>query len=130
MSQRAQIAFVCVVWAVIICGWIIPKNSARVGGGPSRKSELATTKSLLDSFELNCGRYPTTNEGLPALQNPPHGLEKQWRGPYGSHPIVNDTWGFPYEYTSENPHQFKLISYGKDGKPGGEGDDQDLIVNE
>jgi len=120
-----------VLGGLIIISLGIPKLAGRAttGPGPS-KSELATIKSLLDSFNLNCGRYPTTEEGLSALESPPADLAKKWRGPYGSHPFVDDYWGHPYEYTSVKPDRFNLISFGADGKTGGEGDNVDLVVNE
>lgn len=123
---------VVVLIIAILAALVVPKlvNQAGAAKVGAAKSELATTKSLLDSFQLNCGRYPTTEEGLAALETAPSGLEGKWRGPYGSHPIVNDPWDNPYVYESTANDAFTLKSLGADGQDGGEGDNQDLIVNE
>lgn len=96
--------------------------------GPSSRSELATTKSLLDIFRDNCGRYPTTEEGLAALETAPKNLLGKWRGPYGSKAIDLDPFGNPYVYESTGSSSFSLKSYGADGIEGGTGDNQDLVV--
>ncbi len=123
---------VVVLIIAILAALVVPKlvgqsTQARVGAA---KSELATTKSLLDTFNLNCGRYPTTEEGLGALETAPSGLEGKWRGPYGSKAVVNDPWDNPYVYESSANDAFTLKSYGADGVEGGTGDNEDLVVNE
>ena len=127
---RIAATLVCVAGTLVVVGWLIPKfkGEARSGISPA-KSELATAKSLLDTFQLNCGRYPTTEEGLHALQVAPKGLEKRWKGPYGSHPVVNDIRDHPYRYTSSDAQQFELVSFGADGQPGGEGDNADMSAS-
>ena len=94
----------------------------------SSKSELATAKSLLGAFRNDCGRYPTTEEGLSALEVAPKALQKEWRGPYGSELIDLDPFGNPYVYESTDPNKFSLMSYGADGVEGGVSDNEDLVV--
>jgi general secretion pathway protein G len=86
------------------------------------KEEVLKLESGVKAFEADCGRYPTTDEGLEALSSAPAGL-KSWNGPYLKHPIVNDPWGNPYMYTSPTSRKdsFLIESYGADGKPGGDG---------
>lgn len=67
------------------------------------KSELIFTKTLLDKFELECGRCPTAAEGLNALHKAPRALASKWRGQYGEKPIGNDQWDNPYRYRSPSP---------------------------
>jgi general secretion pathway protein G len=93
-------------------------------GGPRTGvgSELATYKSLLDHFHLDCGRYPTTEEGLNALHVAPASLKDKWGPqPYTDKTSFNDPWGNPYLYLSNDPNQYTLKSYGEDGQPGGDG---------
>ena len=131
IAMRSAVALVGAIGLLLIAGWGASrlKGEARSGIRPE-KSEIANTKSLLDTFQLNCGRFPTTEEGLQALQIAPKDLEKRWKGPYGSPGVGNDSWGNPFQYTSSGPDQFELISFGADGRPGGVGDDEDLTVNE
>jgi general secretion pathway protein G len=73
-------------------------------------------------------RYPTTEEGLKVLVEPPNGDEKKWRGPYVKQ-VRNDPWGNPYQYRSPGLHHtssFDLWSRGADGADGGEGQAADI----
>lgn len=87
------------------------------------KLDIARIASLLDQFQLDCHRYPTTDEGLDALINAPIGLERKWKGPYANEPIGNDPWGNPYRYEADGKG-YTLTSLGKDGRPGGENADR------
>lgn len=81
---------------------------------------------VLDMFELDNGRYPTTEQGLKVLLTEPRTIPelKNWGGPYIKKPRFNDPWGNPYVYSSPGPgdKSYELKSYGPDGKEGG-GDD-------
>ncbi len=81
---------------------------------------------VLDAFEVDTGRHPTTDEGLKALMEQP-GNAKDWKGPYLKRAVTNDPWGNPYMYRSPGQHNssgYDLYSYGPDGQEGG-GDDID-----
>lgn len=91
------------------------------------KSDLMTFQELLLRFSKDCGRYPTTSEGLAALFRKPKSGLKGWRGPYGSLPIGKDQWQNRYRYSSKGK-AYVLTSFGADGKPGGKGPDKDLSV--
>ena len=95
-----------------------------------RAAALADIKTglgtALEMFETDTGNYPAQLEDL--LEDP--GVPN-WRGPYlkDASQIPNDPWGNPYIYQSpgtNNPHSYDLFSYGRDGKPGGEGYDEDI----
>ncbi len=91
-------------------------------------ADFTQVRELLDRFRRDAGRYPSTQEGLQVLVNPPSEVSN-WRGPY-TQEIPKDPWGHPYEYacpSPEQPNAFVLISYGADGKPGGEGDAADTF---
>ena len=51
-----------------------------------------------------------------------------WEGPYLKRAVPPDPWGHPYVYVQPGTHQndFDLESYGRDGQPGGSGEDADL----
>jgi general secretion pathway protein G len=80
--------------------------------------QIQTIASGLDLFLLDIGRYPTEQEGLPALVTAPPGLGR-WAGPYVSQAsILTDPWGRPYVYRvpSRRPGQaYDLYTLGPDG---------------
>jgi general secretion pathway protein G len=83
-------------------------------------------EKALDQYRLDTRRYPTTEQGLQALVAKPSN-EASWNGPYLKKAVPNDPWGRPYVY--RNPGQkgdFDLVSYGRDGRPGGNGEDADI----
>lgn len=72
------------------------------------------------------GKYPTTEQGLGALNEKPAG-EAKWAGPYLKKAVPPDPWGRPYVYKKPGEHgEYDLLSYGKDGQPGGSGEDADI----
>jgi general secretion pathway protein G len=96
------------------------------------KQQIEALSLALDSYQLDNGVFPTTQQGLKALVEKPSGKPeaKNWRGPYlKKKEIPSDPWGNPYEYSSPGKHnneQYDLLSRGKDGKEGGEGDNADI----
>jgi general secretion pathway protein G len=72
------------------------------------------------------GRYPSPEEGLNALVDRPGG-QTNWAGPYLQKAVPADPWGHAYEYRSPGTRaEVEVLSYGKDGKSGGEGDAADI----
>jgi general secretion pathway protein G len=91
------------------------------------KAQIELFGTALDTFRLDVGRYPTTEEGLKALREKPSGTEN-WHGPYLPKEIPVDPWRKPYIYKSPGEHyDYDLISYGLDGVEGGEGENQDVV---
>ena len=90
------------------------------------KAQIELLSTALDTFRLDVGRYPTSQEGLEALMRQPGGLER-WDGPYLRKDLPQDPWGLAYAYRSPGEHgQFDIVSYGADKTPGGEGDNRDI----
>ncbi len=95
-------------------------------------SQLAALATAIETYTHDNGAPPTREQGLDALIRPPKRppLAANWDGPYLSETqsIPADEWGRPYRYTSPGPsgEPFEVMSYGKDGKPGGTGEDEDL----
>jgi general secretion pathway protein G len=91
------------------------------------KGQIALLESAVDTYRLDIGRYPTTAQGLEALRERPDGIDK-WDGPYLRKEVPLDPWGNPYAYESPSEHgEYAIVSYGADGKPGGEGIDMDIF---
>ena len=84
--------------------------------------DIAQLKSAVELFYLDKQRYPTNDEGFSAL------LEKTDSHPAGlisEAPV--DPWGRPYEYAHPGEHGvFDIVSFGRDGMPGGDGEDADI----
>jgi len=125
-------AIVAVVTLVVL-GILFPQysvagftHSAHVA---KTQVDLAAIRDAIDQFNTDCGRYPTSSEGVKALMISPPG-EKNWKGPYLPREISPDPWGNRYMYLSHgrNGHEGYLIeSYGADGMPGGTGENADII---
>lgn len=90
------------------------------------KTQIRNASSALELFYLDTGRYPSSEEGLAALAVAPAGLAG-WNGPYlkGADRLA-DPWGNAYVYEAAETDGFRLTSLGRDGRPGGDGQDADL----
>jgi general secretion pathway protein G len=90
-------------------------------------ADMKAMETALDSFKVDCGEYPTTEQGLAALRTKPDSATG-WNGPYLKQDIPSDPWGNQYEYKSPGDHNedYDLRSFGKDGKEGGDGNDTDI----
>ena len=108
----------------LLAAYVGPKYFSQVG-----KSEIKMAQAQIDALEkalhqyrLDVGNYPATEQGLAALVTRP-GNEARWQGPYLSKLPPADPWGRPYAYKYPGERsEFDLLSYGKDGQPGGEGE--------
>jgi general secretion pathway protein G len=102
------------------------------------RNQISQYSSALQTYFLDCGRFPTTEQGLGALWEKPvlYPIPENWNGPYLDREPGNDPWGTDFKYLSaessampaEVPESlpFVLISYGSDGKEGGKGDADDI----
>jgi len=111
-----------------LAAYVGPKYFSQVG-----KSEIKMAQAQIDALEkalhqyrLDVGSYPGTEQGLTALVTRPNN-EARWQGPYLSKLPPADPWGRPYVYKYPGERsEFDLLSYGKDGQPGGEGEAADI----
>ena len=95
--------------------------------GKAAKIEIEQIGQTLDLYKLEIGRYPTTQEGLQALITAPAGVSN-WNGPYWKKgTLPKDPWGNDYKYVSPGQHgAYDIISFGADGKEGGDGTNKDI----
>ena len=90
--------------------------------------DLRTIESALARYKLENYDYPSTQQGLEALVSKPSGSPeaRNWAGPYVAK-VPTDPWQRPYQYLSPGVKgEVDVFSYGRDGRPGGEGEDADI----
>ncbi len=112
--------------------WVPSANRADVR--PSRRLaqiQLYELKNGLEMLALDTGTYPGPEEGLTALIRNP-GRIANWQGPYiSSSKKLIDPWGHPYQYRVRPGHgSYDLFSYSRDGRPGGQGLDEDITYSQ
>ncbi len=85
--------------------------------------------SALDTFKLDVGRYPTTQEGLKVLWVKDSDIEG-WNGAYLPKKVDKDSWKHPYVYKfpGSDKNDYDLFTYGADGKEGGSKNNADISV--
>ena len=101
--------------------------------GAKAKAADAQVKMLRGSlltYRLDVGQFPSTAQGLDALNTPPQEVAEYWRGPYLDDEVPLDPWRKPYvyEFPAETRHGFALYSLGADSAPGGDDLDADIGV--
>jgi general secretion pathway protein G len=90
------------------------------------KAQIENFASALDSYYVDMGAYPTTQEGVAALRTRPDAAQN-WNGPYLKKEIPKDPWGTAYVYRAPGRNGgYEIVSLGADGREGGEGDNADI----
>ena len=130
--DQAGFTLIELLIVVIILGVLAALVGPRLFGrvGQSRQAaarvQIELLGAALDQFKLDVGRYPSSQEGLQALQQSP-GNAPGWEGPYLKKDVPRDPWGNPYQYRSPGEHgEYDLSSFGSDGAPGGDGEASDV----
>jgi general secretion pathway protein G len=135
---RAGFTLIEILVVIIVIGLLAGLVGPRILGRVS-EAKTATARTqieligmALDNYRLDNGSYPTTEQGLAALQEKPtrEPVAANWRGPYLKKAIPADPWGRPYGYASpgeQNPRAYDLWTFGRDGESGGEEDDEDVL---
>lgn len=117
----------------ILAGYVGPK----IMGHPEEAKrtmaavQITSLETAVESYKLDNGIYPSTEQGLQALVEAPATgrLPAKWRngGYLTKKKVPKDPWGNDFIYLSPGTHgDFDIISYGGDGQAGGEGDDIDV----
>lgn len=103
------------------------------------RNQIEQYSAALQAYFLDCGSFPTSEQGLAALWEKPvfYPIPENWNGPYISRKPIADPWGTNFEYLTvessimpaEVPKNlpYVLLSYGADKKKGGEGDAADIV---
>lgn len=124
---------VVIVVISVLAGLVGPMVFRNVGDAKlsAAKAQIELLGLALEQYRLDNDYFPSTEQGLEALRAVPLGepAARNWRGPYLRKPVPLDPWGRAYVYRSPgavNPHAYDLLSYGRDGAPGGAGEDEDI----
>lgn len=105
----------------LLASYVGPRYFSQVS-----KSEVQTVRAqmvafehALDQYRLDVGRYPSNDVGLNALQSAP-ASKGRWNGPYLKKKLPLDPWGNSYIYRFPGEYgDYDIISYGNDGRSGG-----------
>ena len=112
----------------LLAAYVGPKYFSQLGKSEQgvAKAQIEAFARALDTYRLDVGHYPTTEEGLSALLTRPANAIR-WNGPYLQKAVPLDPWGRAYLYRSPGTTgDFDIVSYGKEGQPGGSGDAADV----
>ena len=105
----------------------------------SAESSIRAYVSALNAYYIDCGTYPTEQQGLEALWKKPelYPVPKKWNGPYIEQSVKLDPWNNSYVYMRKTNSgfpaglpdnlSFVIMSYGEDGRKGGSGSDEDIV---
>lgn len=109
----------------VLAALVVPRFTGRSQQAreTAAKTDINRIAGTISSFEIDTGRYPTTDEGLGALMSQPSNVNG-WHGPYLER-ASKDPWGNDYQYRypgQRNPQGFDLWSFGPDGRDGGNDD--------
>jgi len=120
---------VVVVIIGLLASLVAPQLFKKVGSSKQKtaQAQISMLETALKTFRLDNGRYPTTEDGLRALIVQPTGL-RFWDGPYLEKDVPPDPWGNPYMYKCPgDKSEYEIMSWGGDGKAGGEGENRDIF---
>ena len=113
----------------LLAALVAPRMFGKVGTSKQKaaKAQITLFETALDTYRLDVGQFPTTDQGLEALRKKPAEADN-WDGPYLPKEIPKDPWGNPYQYRYPGEHSdYDIISYGADGQPGGDEEDADVV---
>src|SRR5919197_5647592 len=122
---------VVIVIIGLLAGYVAPRYFSQVGRSEIQvaRAQIESLEKALDQYRLDTRHYPSAEQGLDALVSRPAN-EPNWNGPYLKKGVPSDPWGRPYVYRVPGQKgEFDLFSLGRDGRPGGSGEDADIGIN-
>ena len=122
---------VVVAILAVLAAIVVPRIMGRTDEAKitASKVQMRNIEGALKLYKLDTGRYPPTEHGLEALVTKPTSgkVPKNWRKGGYLQAVPKDPWGTSFVYLSPGVHgDYDIISNGRDGEPGGEGDDADI----
>jgi general secretion pathway protein G len=109
----------------LLASLVAPKMFSKVDSSmiKTAQTQMKLIETALDTYRLDVGQHPDSLDELIKSD------KKNWDGPYLPKEVPLDPWGNPYIYSrpGDNGKPFNLMSYGKDGRSGGDDDNADII---
>lgn len=135
--RRGGFTLIEILVVIVVLGLLAALVGPRILGrvseakGATARAQIELLGLGLDSYRLDNGAYPTTEQGLAALNDKParDPVPLNWRGPYLRKAVPLDPWGRPYLYRcpgEHNPSGYDILTLGRDGQPGGGDEDADI----
>jgi general secretion pathway protein G len=118
----------------LLAGLVGPRLFANVDKAKVQTAgaQIKNLSGAIESMRLDISAYPSAEQGMRMLNVAPDEptLKVKWKGPYLSEGVPADPWGNPYQYQVPGPNglPFLVLSFGADGKAGGEGNDADIGI--
>jgi len=126
METLIVIAIILILTATV--GFMAINNLEKARN--AAKTQIESFCTALEAYYIDCGTYPSSEQGLSALRKKPevYPISNNWSGPYLYKDPPKDPWGFEYEYLMPGPegNAYGIRSYGADGIEGGDGKNQDI----
>lgn len=118
------VAIIAILSTVVVLNLVGKTHEASVARA---KGDIQALTSALQLYKLDNFSYPTTQQGLESLQQKPDGNPPAPNWKRYVDRLPKDPWGQPYQYLNPGQHgDFDVYSTGKDGRPGGEGENADI----
>ena len=108
----------------LLASLVAPSMFGKVDSSKQKaaQAQMEMLSTALDMYRLDLGSYPNSLDSLITSNAP------GWQGPYLPKEVPADPWGNTYVYKFPNDTgAFSLMSYGSDGKQGGEGTESDIV---
>ncbi|AVZ79317.1 type II secretion system protein GspG [Zoogloeaceae bacteirum Par-f-2] len=120
---------VVIVILGVLAALVVPRIMSRPDEARvvAAKQDIATIMQALKLYKLDNRHYPSNAQGLQALVERPTGtpVAENWKRYLERLPA--DPWGQPYQYLNPGLQgEVDVMSFGADGKAGGEGFDADI----
>ena len=120
---------VVIVILGVLAALVVPKVMSRPDEARvvAAKQDISAIMQALKLYKLDNRRYPSAEQGLQALVTKPAAapVPDNWKSYLDKLPL--DPWGKPYVYrTPGSKGDFELLSFGRDGAPGGSGENADI----
>ena len=127
LELMVVLAIIALIGALVGPALLTQTEGAKVKAADAQVKML---RGSLLTYRLDVGQFPSTAQGLAALNTAPQEVAEYWRGPYLDDDVPLDPWRKPYvyEFPAETRHGFALYSLGADSAPGGEDIDADIGV--
>ena len=133
-NQRGMTLLEIIIVVTILAALIAILGNKIAGAGKKARVkeariEIGLLSDALNQYNLDCGHYPGSEQGLTALAPGGEAGCANW----GPDPYIKkvpvDPWGQPYVYYLENGN-FTVMSYGEDKSEGGTGYNKDISSND